>query len=179
MAFACRPFLQALQPCIRQRLSVCALKRALCSMQVRASNKRITAAFSGHPAAAELLQVSGWHTQVVDCEKFWMFDAQPGDVAFGCGCIQSVCCFLQYTLGQTLDGLQTAVRTQAAGICCRPASEGPGGAAGQAAGAPRAHCSLPLQQYLLLKNYSALADVTLACLVRVERACRRAATTAT
>lgn len=146
-------------------------------MQVRASNKRIAAAFSGHPAAAELLQVCGWHTQVVDYEKCWTFDAQPGSVTFGCDSFYSVCCFLQDMLEQTLDGLQTAVRRTGCWSTlwpsfrrlwrsCRPSS---GCAARALLASPAA--------VLAFQGCNALADMALACLVRVECACRLAATT--
>ena len=51
--------------------------------KVRASNKRIVAAFSAHPAAPELLQICGWRTKVEELERYWTFDALPGSLGMG------------------------------------------------------------------------------------------------
>jgi hypothetical protein len=70
-------------------------RRALCAVyetaalsvraaQVRASNKRIAAAFSAHPAAPELLHIAGWRTKVEELERYWTFDAPAGSQGMEC-----------------------------------------------------------------------------------------------
>jgi len=73
---------------VTYRQAVCAATKTTAlsvrAAQVRASNKRIAAAFSAHPAAPELLHIAGWRTKVEELERYWTFDAPAGSQGMEC-----------------------------------------------------------------------------------------------